>query len=375
MKRKQLLFGVLMLLAPLGVHAQLSAYDEGRPVGWASVDSVTDGSRDENPVVVTTCEQLRSLFVENSTTPLTIYIKGEISVPTQLLMKRMGNVTIYGLPGSALVNNKHTTHSDSTGILALDRCHNIILRNITFKGPGAFDRDANDNLTVSRTRHIWVDHCDFQDGMDGNFDCNKTSDYITVSWCHFHYLIKPWPVLASDKNDDHTNDHRFSNLWGSGDRDSITDRGHLNTTFVNCWWGEGVRTRMPFARFGRIHILNCLYSSSVLSTCFNVRFLSNFYVEKCSFTTERAQNNVYQMASSGHNTANITIRDCYGVADKQDRIGRRPYYTPDYAYHGYDAKLVESVVTNKDNGAGATLEIVEGKPFASHFLKEADTPF
>ena len=37
-----------------------SVYDENRPVGWASVDGVTTGSNGQNPVTVTTREDLRA---------------------------------------------------------------------------------------------------------------------------------------------------------------------------------------------------------------------------------------------------------------------------------------------------------------------------
>lgn len=344
---------------------ELSPYDENRPVGWASVDSVCTGGSDQNPIIVTTWQELNNQFRQYSVEPKTIYINGEITVPRALNMKRMANVTIYGLPGSALINNKYTTRNDSSGILAIDRCSNIILRNITFKGPGAFDRDANDNLTVSRTRHIWVDHCDFQDGQDGNFDCNKGSDYITVSWCRFRYLIKPWPVLPDDTIADHTNDHRFSNLWSSSDGDSIYDKGHLRTTFVNCWWDEGCRTRMPFVRFGKIHILNCAYTSTVLSSVFNVRYLSNFYVENSAFISERSQSRTYSIPSTAPNTCNITFVGCSGHRDGQVRVGNEPYYIPDYKYNKYPAKYVYTVLSDSGTGAGATLNIEAGKPFTT----------
>lgn len=361
---------MLFLLIPFAMFAQnLSPYDENRPVGWASVDSVCTGSGDANPIVVATWQQLNNQFRQYSVTPKTIYLKGEITVPRALIMRRMANVTIYGLPGSALVNDKYTIRNDSSGILYIDRCSNIILRNITFKGPGAFDRDANDNLTVSRTRHIWVDHCDFQDGQDGNFDCNKGSDYITVSWCRFRYLIAPWPKLPDDTIADHTDDHRFSNLWSSSDGDSIYDKGHLRTTFANCWWDEGCRTRMPFVRFGKIHILNCAYTSTVLSAVFNVRYLSNFYVENSAFISERSQSRTYSIASSALNTCNITFTGCEGHRDGQKRRGNEPYYIPDYAYNAYPAKYVYTVLSDTGTGAGATLDIEEGKPFTTAVAK------
>ena len=75
----------------------------------------------------------------------------------------------------------------SAGILALRRCHNIIVRNISFVGPGSVDVGGSDLLTCTAVKNCWIDHCNFQDGMDGNLDINNQSDFITVSWCTFSY--------------------------------------------------------------------------------------------------------------------------------------------------------------------------------------------
>lgn len=355
--KKLLTLAVVLLTAATAVHAQSKAF------GWAAVDGTTNGSRNQNPVVVTTYEELKKQLHRDDSIPRTIYLKGKIQIPRAIKVAGVKNKTIYGLPGSALVNNKYTINSDSTGILTLDGCRNIILRNITFMGPGAFDRDNKDNLDIRRTERVWVDHCDFQDGMDGNFDIAKGSDYITVSWCRFRYLIAPWPVLKEDKNDDHTADHRFSNLIGSSDKDSLTDEGKLRITFANCWWDEGCRNRMPFARYGLIHVYNCLYSSEVASTCLNVRFRSNFFVEGCAFTTKKAQKNAWKAISPDktNNTFNLTLKSCLGVPDVQTRNGDRPYWNPAdyYSYQLMPAVMVKMKVGDDTSGAGATLEIPE----------------
>jgi pectate lyase len=60
--------------------------------------------------------------------------------------------------------------------------------------------------------YIWVDHCDFQDGVDGNFDANNGSDHLSITWCRFRYLIAPWAGGSGGSND-----HRNTNLWGGSD--------------------------------------------------------------------------------------------------------------------------------------------------------------
>ncbi len=78
------------------------------------------------------------------------------------------------MPGARLVNTQLKTNvsgsTDPSGILYIKPgSNNVIIRNLIFEGPGAYDVDGQDNLTNEGT-NIWVDHCEFQDGMDGNFD-------------------------------------------------------------------------------------------------------------------------------------------------------------------------------------------------------------
>ncbi len=326
-----------------------------QPVGWASVGGVTDGGRGQNVVVVTNLQQLKDAFGKKDSTYRTIYIQGRIEMPRQLSIKDIKNKSLIGLPGSCLANDRYTTERDSSGILAFDRCENIILQNITFLGPGAFDRDACDNLSISRSVRVWVDHCDFQDSMDGNFDCAKGSDYITVSWCRFRYLKKPWPKLADDTNPDHNSDHRFSNLWGSSDREGAISGGRLRTTFDHCWWDEGCKARMPFVRFGAIHLLNCLYSSSVASVYVQARYRSNVLAEGCVFTNQPKKVKLFEKpkATSAFRDFNIRFRHCIGAADMAQKEGEAEYFEPRYAYQLQDAELVEQTVRA---GAGATLQ-------------------
>ncbi len=332
----------------------LSMHLWAQPVGWASVNGTTDGGRGQNPVVVTNCQELMKALGKKDATYRTIYIKGRIEVPGLQRIKDVKNKSIIGLPGSSLVNDRYTLAKDSTGILLLDRCENIIIQNITFLGPGAFDRDANDNLCVSRSEHVWIDHCDFQDSMDGNFDCSKASDYITVSWCRFRYLKQPWAKLADDTNADHNSDHRFSNLWGSSDREVIST-GKLRTTFDHCWWDEGCKARMPFVRFGTIHLLNCLYTSSVASVYVQARYKSNVLVDGCAFINKPQKAKIFQIpsAKSPLKEYNIRFRHCLGAPDLEQRCGDAEYYEPAYSYQAMPAAEVEPLVKAQ---AGATLQ-------------------
>lgn len=142
---------------------------------------------------------------------------------------------------------------------------NIIIRNIKFVGPGAIDAGAYDLISATGSKHVWVDHCEFTDGMDGNFDITNSADFYTVSWCTFSYTERSYM-------------HQNTNLVGSSDDEPT---GYLNTTFANNIWGAGCKQRMPMARVGKIHMLNNYYNcaGSNLSLCINPRANSEFLVE------------------------------------------------------------------------------------------------
>jgi pectate lyase len=108
----------------------------------------------------------------------------------------------------------------------------VILRNLTFKGPGAYDVDGRDNLFITESDHMWIDHCDFQDAIDGCLDISNGSDLISVTWCRFRYLIAPWAGGSGGSDD-----HRFPNLVGSSDKKD-SDAGKLRVTYACCWWDQ-----------------------------------------------------------------------------------------------------------------------------------------
>lgn len=329
----------------------LSSYDKNAPVGWGTVGGTITGSSNKNAVIVTTADQLVSAL--SGTDQKTIYVKGTLTFSGQKTVKDAKNKTVYGLPGSSLSNPTHTATVANTGILFLKNCSNIIFRNLTFKGAGAYDVDGNDNLTIQNCQYVWIDHCDFQDGVDGNFDCNNGSDNISVTWCRFRYLISPWSGGSGGSND-----HRFSDLWGGSDKNASKDEGKLRTTFANCWWDEGCRERMPRVRFGQIHIVNCLYSSSVASYCIGAGYKSNIYVEKTAFTTSKTQKYPWKSCatSSGYTDYNITLTGCSGANDQQSRSGSNSYFNP-YSYYSYSPMSVSNVQSAVSSYAGATLTI------------------
>lgn len=220
------------------------------------------------------------------------------------------------------------------GLFSLSGCENIILRNLCLVGPGAIDVGGDDLLTLSReSKHIWVDHIDFCDGMDGNFDINSFSDFITVSWCIFHYT-------------DRTFIHANTNLVGSSDRAQQNGEDNLNITYAFCEWGPGCDQRMPMARFGTIHLLNNYYNCAGNSAAMNPRFQSEFLIE----------GNYFEKG----------VKKIFTYRDPKAYTFRNNYYTEDFKQpadlgsvsipYSYKAIPVKQVAKKVAKQVGATLK-------------------
>ena len=341
------------ITANAGWTDQLSPYDLNAPLGWATVGGNVTGGEGGTKVTVKTKTELMNAL--KGTDKKIIYVEGEIEFTGLNSVKGAQNKTVIGMKGATLVNSKHSSKGSETGILQLSSCKNIILRNLIFKSAGAYDIDGNDNLTIAGSTYIWVDHCEFQDGVDGNFDCVNGSDNICVTWCRFRYLIEPWAGGSGGADD-----HRNCNLWGSSDSRS-EDNGHLRTTFANCWWDEGCSERMPRVRYGQVHIQNCLYSSSNAHYCIGYGYKSNIYAENNAFTSAAAKKTPWKnyATKSGKKDYNITTVGNLNAGDFQSKSGSAEYFIPSahYTLKAYDSSMVEEVLTNPENGAGATLDI------------------
>lgn len=157
------------------------------------------------------------------------------------------------------------------GVFLFNGCSNIILRNLDFCGPGSLDVGGSDLLTIYRSDHVWVDHCRFTDGLDGNLDIVNNSDFVTVSDTRFRYT-------------DLAYNHPLSNLVsGSAMTDGSPQK--CNVSWIRCFWDEGCTGRMPFTAFGVHHILNC-YWDCAKGTCIDAHDLSKILIENSYFTNK-----------------------------------------------------------------------------------------
>ncbi|MEZ4963980.1 MAG: T9SS type A sorting domain-containing protein [Saprospiraceae bacterium] len=298
------------------------------------------------PQLATTYNDLKAKI--SASGAAVILVSGTITIPAGgSISAVVSDKTIVGLPGARLVNNTQT--QSGSGILYLKQgSSNVIIRNLVFEGPGAYDVDGRDNLTADGCTDLWVDHCEFQDGIDGNFDIKGKSDNVSVTWCKFTYLKPP---LAGGSGG--ANDHRYSNLVGSGSSDAPVD-GHYSVTFQNCYWADGCRERMPRARNAELHILNCYYNTSVpgsraLGLGGGINNLS-CYVENTDFDTIGTTYKDYSSSDGG--AVALAFDGCLnGVAD----VGT--VAKPNYSYTVLPVADVSTYIANPQCGAGATLDV------------------
>ena len=244
---KKIIFTLLCSL----VLVPVQAVNYCAPQSWGYAGSSVTGGGSATPTLVTNESELATALNKKNSV---IIITQNITV-TNHISSDKSNLTIMALPGKKLISNKQ--NQSESGILYL-KGNNIIIRNVIFEGPGAYDCDGWDNLCLDKATNVWVDHCDFQDGCDGNFDIKGKSDNITVTWCRFRYLKAPKSGGSGGADD-----HRFSNLVGSGSNDKPED-GTYNITYGFCWWDEGCKQRMTRCRNCLLHRTSFVLSGNEL---------------------------------------------------------------------------------------------------------------
>jgi pectate lyase len=117
--------------------------------------------------------------------------------------------------------------------------NNVIIRNLRFTGA------SDDSVSVTNAaHHVWIDHCDFSAGYDGLLDVKRESDYVTISWNHFH-------------------DHSKTCLLGHSDT-YTEDIGKLRVTYHHNFF-DGTEQRHPRVRFAEpVHVYNNYYRNNAL---------------------------------------------------------------------------------------------------------------
>jgi len=189
--------------------------------------------------------------------PLTIVVKGVIFIPPPpdggsgdlQKIRVSSNKTVIGAnvlpnPGAAGSGSGFTG-----GGLTLTDVSNVVVRNlvIAMPNPGAAS-DNVDAIHIEGSRQIWIDHCDLSSNgasdpgasYDGLIDISDGSDFVTVSWTHYH-------------------DHADVGLIGRSDSSAAAaqDAAKDHVTFDHDWYSNVASG--PRIRFGTVHVLNSFF--------------------------------------------------------------------------------------------------------------------
>ena len=296
----------LVVGAALGAALATSAIAATSPdfplTGWATQNGSTTGGANYGTVTVDNVSDLKSYAKAGNKT---IYIKPGTYAGT---VEVGSNVTLYGYPGVTI-----TQPSKGSGI-KISGSKNVIIRNISVQGVGAVDEDDEDCLQINHeAKNIWIDHVHVYDGHDGNMDIVNQSDYITVSWSKFTYTSK-------SKN------HQFSNLFGNSDS-KTADANALKITVHHNWWGDGVKERMPRVRFGQVHVVNNLYTSSAASYCVRAGMKANIRVESNVFIGVK---NPLDYNNQSKEDAKVSMINNYYEKTSGNTTGQGTAFTPPY---------------------------------------------
>ncbi|MDU0292139.1 polysaccharide lyase family 1 protein [Saccharothrix longispora] len=202
--------------------------------GFASVDALgqngTTGGAAGQAVTVTSGDALADYAGRKE--PYVITVSGRLDVDDMITV--VANKTIIGVGSTSGITGGGLQLGSTTR-----PGNNVIIRNLRFTGA------SDDSISVTnKAHHVWIDHCDLSDGYDGLLDVKRESDYVTVSWNHFH-------------------DHSKAALLGHSDS-YTADRGKLRVTYHHNFF-DRTDQRHPRVRFGEpVHVYNNYYRGNAL---------------------------------------------------------------------------------------------------------------
>jgi len=223
-----------------GIDASPTLLLDGGVTGGGTPDAATLVVVDaQNSDALT---QLTTYAGDKTPGPLTILVKGMISIPPTPDGGDTGGEQIRVSPDKTILGADANSGLLGGG-LGMTRVWNVIVRNLTIARPNT--DGAIDAIHIEKSHQIWIDHCDLSSSggsgtYDGLVDISDHSDFVTVSWTHYH-------------------DHKDSGLVGRSDTTAAAaeDAGTEHVTYDHDWFdtlATGPRTRV-----GTVHVLNGLF--------------------------------------------------------------------------------------------------------------------
>nr|MDT0659624.1 pectate lyase [Micromonospora sp. DSM 115978] len=174
--------------------------------------------------------------------PYVIQVVGTITLPTGTsdgMYDVSSDKTIVGVGSDATLSggglNIGLPVNDATTSPPANAVHNVIIRNLHLTGA------TDDLINVQMfSHHIWIDHNEFSNGDDGAVDIKRGSDFVTVSWNHFH-------------------DHDKTLLLSHDEDAGPQDIGRLRVTYHHNYFNRSDQ-RHPRVRFSALaHVYNNYY--------------------------------------------------------------------------------------------------------------------
>ncbi|XXX81685.1 hypothetical protein WMF30_23285 [Sorangium sp. So ce134] len=216
-------------------------------IGFAAYSAdglaTTTGGSGGEVVTVTSYAELVAALGDDA--PRVIRISGTLVGDGAPMLRVRSNKTLIGVGADATIDGFGFDVSGWTEELAAstgETCtaaapegytpvSNVIIRNLTFVN------SADDSINVPCfSHHVWIDHNTFERSHDGSVDVKRGSDWVTVSWNHFHETVK-------------------SMLLGHDDDNGAQDTGRLHVTYHHNWFDHSDQ-RHPRVRFGHAHVFN-----------------------------------------------------------------------------------------------------------------------
>src|SRR5262245_7804024 len=208
--------------------------------GFATVNALgqngTTGGQGGQTVTVSSAGEFLDFISRPE--PFIIRVNGMITVPAAM-HNVASNKTILGLGGNSGITggglNIGSGIDDDVTTPPPNAVRNIIIRNMIFTN------SPDDGINIQMfAHHIWIDHCDISNAVDGGLDIKRGADCITVSCNHFH-------------------DHAKNILVGPYDSNEPQYIGRLRVTYHHNWV-NGSTQRNPRVRFGEpMHVFNNYY--------------------------------------------------------------------------------------------------------------------
>jgi pectate lyase len=289
-------------------------------VGWASVagqgSTSTIGGAAGRVVTARTAAELQEYA--SSSEPLVIRVCGTIRAPS---VQVTSNKTLVGVGTQATLE----------GGLRIRGTSDINVRDVVVKNlrvNGAYSAVDGAAIQVYNAHHVWIDHSEVWDSIDGLIQVVHGSDFVTVSWTKFHFTQE-----TPDK------EHRFACLIGHDDLNVAEDEDHLRVTMHHNWWADYIRQRAPRVRFGDVHLFNNYWSSAGNDYSIWAAMGSRLLIEQNHFEGVTNPHELHDPDAQILTAGNI-YEDTSGIIASTSTA-----FTPPYIYEAQPAAQVAAAVT------------------------------